>query len=287
MHRSLLAVLACSVALALSGCGKDGGGGQATASTNQGAEANKAAAAVAGGASAGESAKRRAPEPAPKAAAEAKPAAEEKPAAEAKPAPAGEGAAAEVKPHPSFQGGKIALSADDLKAFTADLEGDGPLKATFETTAGDITCTLFDAKVPKTVANFVGLARGKLAYQDPKTKKWTKGKFYDGLTFHRVIPRFMIQGGDPKGNGTGGPGYRFADEFDPSLKHSKPGILSMANAGPGTNGSQFFITEVPTPHLDNRHSVFGECGPVALVEKIARTPRGEGPVKMNKVTISR
>ncbi|WP_343218214.1 peptidylprolyl isomerase [Haloferula helveola] len=111
------------------------------------------------------------------------------------------------------------------------------------TSKGDIEATLFATKTPLTCANFLNLA---------------KRDYYDGLTFHRVIANFMIQGGDPAGNGTGGPGYKFKDEFEPSLRHSKPGILSMANAGPGTNGSQFFITHVPTPHLDNRHSVFGE-----------------------------
>ncbi len=116
-------------------------------------------------------------------------------------------------------------------------------KVIFHTNTGDVSIELFDADAPKTVENFLKLAGDG---------------FYDGLIFHRVIPDFMIQGGDPTGTGRGGPGYRFADEFDPSLKHSKPGIFSMANAGPGTNGSQFFITHVPGPHLDRRHSVFGE-----------------------------
>ena len=118
-----------------------------------------------------------------------------------------------------------------------------PLTATIKTNKGDINLKLFPDKAPLTVLNFVNLSeRG----------------FYDNLTFHRVIPNFMIQGGCPLGTGTGGPGYRFKDEFSPDLRHSKSGILSMANAGPGTNGSQFFITHVPTPHLDNRHTVFGE-----------------------------
>jgi peptidyl-prolyl cis-trans isomerase B (cyclophilin B) len=117
------------------------------------------------------------------------------------------------------------------------------LKATFHTTKGDIKLNLFPDKAPLTVLNFVNLAK--------------KG-FYDGLSFHRVIPDFMIQGGCPLGTGTGGPGYRFTDEFSSDLKHSKPGILSMANAGPNTNGSQFFITHVPTPWLDNKHAIFGE-----------------------------
>ena len=117
------------------------------------------------------------------------------------------------------------------------------IKIKMVTSKGEIEATLFASKVPMTAANFLNLAK--------------KG-YYDGITFHRVIPDFMIQGGDPTATGTGGPGYKFGDEFDPSLKHNKPGIFSMANAGPGTNGSQFFITHVPTPHLDGKHSVFGE-----------------------------
>ena len=120
---------------------------------------------------------------------------------------------------------------------------DASYTATFKTAKGDIVVELFAAQVPNTVNNFVFLARDG---------------FYDNITFHRVIPDFMAQGGDPQGTGRGGPGYQFADEFDQSLRHDKPGILSMANAGPNTNGSQFFITHVPTPHLDGKHSVFGQ-----------------------------
>jgi peptidyl-prolyl cis-trans isomerase A (cyclophilin A) len=137
-------------------------------------------------------------------------------------------------------------------------EKKGPLYATLKTSMGDIVVQLFDDKAPKTVANFVGLASGTKEWTDPKTGEKVKRPLYNGTIFHRVIPGFMIQGGDPLGNGTGGPGYRFEDEFTPELRHDKAGILSMANAGPNTNGSQFFITHRATPQLDGRHNVFGE-----------------------------
>ena len=131
------------------------------------------------------------------------------------------------------------------------------LYAVIETTLGDMVCKLEEEKTPETVKNFVGLATGEKEYVDPKTGNKSNEPFYDGTIFHRIIKNFMVQGGDRLGKGTGGPGYRFKDEFHPTLKHSKKGILSMANAGPHTNGSQFFITLVPTPWLDGRHSVFG------------------------------
>ncbi len=132
------------------------------------------------------------------------------------------------------------------------------LYATFKTSMGDIVVRLFCKDAPKTVENFVALATGEKEWTDPRTGQKSRAPLYDGTIFHRVIPDFMIQGGDPLGRGTGGPGYKFADEFDASLKHAKPGFISMATAGPDTNGSQFFITHVPTPWLDGKHSVFGE-----------------------------
>jgi peptidyl-prolyl cis-trans isomerase A (cyclophilin A) len=157
-----------------------------------------------------------------------------------------------------------------LADATRGIAGKGPLVASIETSMGTFTCTLFEDKAPLAVANFVALARGLRAFRDVKTGKWVKRPFYDGLTFHRVIPRFMIQGGCPKGNGSGDPGYAFADEFDLSLRHDRPGRMSLANSGPNTNGSQFFITEVPTPWLDDHHTIFGACEPIDFVRDVAR-----------------
>jgi peptidyl-prolyl cis-trans isomerase A (cyclophilin A) len=166
--------------------------------------------------------------------------------------------------------------------------------AHFTTSEGNFTVRLFDEDVPNTVANFVGLAEGTKEWTDPKSGQAVKRPFYDGLIFHRVIDGFMIQGGDPLGTGTGGPGYKFGDEFSAKLKHTKAGILSMANAGANTNGSQFFITLAPTPWLDNKHSVFGEViEGMDVVKKIGSTPvskPGDRPVKpitVQSVTISR
>lgn len=133
-----------------------------------------------------------------------------------------------------------------------------PMYAIFETTQGTFKIKLFADKAPKTVENFVGLAEGTKEFTDPKTDKKVKRPFYDGLIFHRVIPNFMVQGGCPLGTGTGGPGYKFEDEIARDLKHDKPGKLSMANSGPNTNGSQFFITVAATPWLDGKHAIFGE-----------------------------
>lgn len=165
-----------------------------------------------------------------------------------------------------------------------DVSGEGALYARLKTTQGDIVVLLEEQRAPQTVANFCGLATGKLSWRDPATNKDMTGTaLYEGVRFHRVIPGFMVQCGDPLSRqrdtvnrwGTGGPGYRFADEFHKELRHDKPGVLSMANSGPGTNGSQFFITEGPTPHLDNRHSVFGRVvAGMQVVNKIANVSRG-------------
>jgi peptidyl-prolyl cis-trans isomerase A (cyclophilin A) len=165
--------------------------------------------------------------------------------------------------------------------------------AIFETSQGNIVVKLLEKEAPKTVENFVGLAEGTKEFTDEVTRKKEKRSFYDGLIFHRVIPQFMIQGGCPSGTGMGGPGYKFGDEFHPSLKHSKAGKLSMANAGPGTNGSQFFITVAPTPHLDNRHTIFGEVVEGQdVADKISKVPRDASdrprtPVVIQKLRIER
>ncbi len=151
------------------------------------------------------------------------------------------------------------------------------LYATLTTSLGPIRVQLLPNHAPKTVANFVELAEGSREWTDPRTGKKSTAKLYDGTVFHRVIAGFMIQGGDPLGTGTGGPGYRFPDEFHPELQFDRPYLLAMANAGPGTNGSQFFITVGPTPHLNRRHTIFGEVADQAsreVVDRIATTPTG-------------
>jgi peptidyl-prolyl cis-trans isomerase A (cyclophilin A) len=185
-----------------------------------------------------------------------------------------------------------------------EVPGTGDLYARMTTTEGTIILLLEEKRAPKTVANFVGLATGKIDWKDPKTGQAQKGvPLYDGVRFHRVIPDFMIQCGDPLSRhtdessadrwGTGGPGYQFGDEFHPELRHKGGGILSMANSGPGTNGSQWFITERDTAHLDNRHSVFGKVvSGIDIVKKIARVNRSgsDRPTKdvvLNKIEIFR
>lgn len=176
------------------------------------------------------------------------------------------------------------------EAFAGDdaLKGEGNLWATFKTTMGDFDCRLFEKKTPGTVANFVGLARGTRPSFNKKADVWETKKFYDGVLFHRVIANFMIQTGDPTGSGTGGPGYVIVDEFDKSLRHSKAGILSMANRGPNTGSSQFFVTVRATTNLDDRHAVFGICPnpkvPVKISKvKTARAPMPDKPVEDVKI----
>ncbi|HEY5051004.1 MAG TPA: peptidylprolyl isomerase [Acidothermaceae bacterium] len=165
--------------------------------------------------------------------------------------------------------------------------------ATLHTTKGDIEIRLFADHAPKTVANFVELAEGTKEWKDPRSGSKTTSKLYDGTVFHRVIDGFMIQGGDPLGSGRGGPGYQFADEFHPELAFNRPYLLAMANAGPNTNGSQFFITVGPTPHLNRKHTIFGEVTKGSdVVDAIATAPTASGDrprmdIVINSVTIER
>jgi peptidyl-prolyl cis-trans isomerase A (cyclophilin A) len=169
------------------------------------------------------------------------------------------------------------------------------LYMSIETSMGDIHCRLFEKEAPLTVKTIVGLATGKLSYIDPRTKQKVSGKpFYDGLTFHRVVPSFMIQGGDPLGTGEGEPGgpeFPFKDEFTPILRFNIPGRLAMANAGPNTNGSQFFITEVAAPYLNDKHTIFGQCEELSVIKAIARTPAQEErpitPLVIKRVSVER
>lgn len=179
-------------------------------------------------------------------------------------------------------------------AIETIVPGSGTLKVTFVTSMGEIHGTLYEKEAPRTVANFAALALGKVSWTHPKTGEKSDNPLYANITFHRVIPDFMIQGGCPLGTGTGGPGYRFGDEIHPALKHTRGGLLSMANAGPATNGSQFFMTEVATPWLDGKHAIFGEVDAegLSLIKKIARVPTLPGdkpktPVLLNQVKVFR
>jgi peptidyl-prolyl cis-trans isomerase A (cyclophilin A) len=172
------------------------------------------------------------------------------------------------------------------------VKGTGALSAKIETSLGTATCRLFDDKAPVTVANFIGLATGERTWKDPNSGKWVNKPAYDGTTFHRVIKGFMIQGGDPKGNGTGEPGYVIKDEIWEGGKHDRTGLLCMANRGPNTNGAQFFITEEPKASLDGQYTIFGECAPTQVVHDIAKLPTGpsdkpQTPVIIKSVKISR
>ncbi|MEV5750879.1 peptidylprolyl isomerase [Actinoallomurus sp. NPDC052308] len=169
----------------------------------------------------------------------------------------------------------------------------GELIATLNTTMGPIVIRLFPEQAPKTVQNFVGLAEGTIEWTHPETGQRSRNPLYNGTIFHRVIDQFMIQGGDPLGQGFGGPGYEFEDEIDPALRFDRPYLLAMANAGPGTNGSQFFVTVVPTPHLNGRHTIFGEVVQGSdVVDAIAKakTGRNDRPAEdivLESVTIER
>lgn len=189
------------------------------------------------------------------------------------------GGTASAQPKPADS----ALAAA-LKGVTG--KGDD-LLATFTTSMGALHCRLFYKDAPKTVANFAGLATGNKDFTDPTTGKTTRRPFYDGLTFHRVIPEFMIQGGDPLGSGTGGPGFQIPDEFAPGMTHDRGGLLSMANAGPNTGGSQFFVTEKATPWLNGRHALFGECKEVTTIKQMARVPVGPGDRPMETLKIEK
>ena len=165
----------------------------------------------------------------------------------------------------------------------------GAPTAVIDTTAGTLRCTLFEKETPETVANFIGLANGTKDWKNPVSGSTKHGvPLYDGTIFHRIIPNFMIQGGDPAGNGSGDPGYKFKDEIVPTLMFDRPGRLAMANSGPGTNGSQFFITEVPTPHLNGRHTIFGQCDEASIVlekqiARMARDPSDDKPFRAVKI----
>ncbi len=189
-----------------------------------------------------------------------------------------------------------------MKFPPIDIPGQGELHASLHTSKGKMVARLHEKGAPNTVKNFVGLARGVIDWVDPKTKKTVKGvPFYDGLLVHRIVRNFVIQVGDPKTRyseleaewGTGDPGYKFRDEFDPALRHNRAGMLSMANSGPNSNGSQFFVTEVPTPHLDKRHSVFGQLiTGLDVIKEIANAPtddrgRPNPPIYLEKVEIFR
>ena len=164
------------------------------------------------------------------------------------------------------------------------------LRAVLKTSMGEITCELYPDKAPMTVDNFIGLATGTKEWRNPASRAKMHKPLYDGTIFHRVINGFMIQGGDPLGNGAGDPGYSFKDEFNSALRFDQPGRLAMANSGPNTNGSQFFITQVPVPHLNNHHTIFGQCGPMTVINAIARVPTDPNdkpfkPVKLIHVAI--
>jgi peptidyl-prolyl cis-trans isomerase A (cyclophilin A) len=194
---------------------------------------------------------------------------------------------------PAGKGGSDPLNGSFTMAdATKDLPGKGPIVAKIDTSKGALQCKLLDDKAPVTVANFIGLATGKRAWKDPNSGQWVNRPAYDGTGFHRIIKGFMIQGGDPKGNGSGEPGYVIKDELWDGAKHDRAGLLCMANRGPNTNGAQFFITDAAAAHLDTSYTIFGECAPVEVVHDIANVPTGmqdkpQTPVTIKSITISR
>ncbi len=210
---------------------------------------------------------------------------------------------AAVTPPPSLRPPTTSAGPDPMNGHftlaqaTAGLSGSGPITAHINTSMGQISCHLYDDKAPVTVANFIGLATGKRSWVDPNTNTWVNRPAYDGTTFHRIIKNFMIQGGDPKGNGSGEPGYTIPDEMWAGGKHDRAGLLCMANRGKNTNGAQFFITESDGPSVKaldgyGTYTIFGECSPVSLVHTIAAVPTAAGdrpqtPVTINSVTITR
>ena len=207
---------------------------------------------------------------------------EETAAAAATP-PAPTPAPAEAAPKAPAANGDPVQGKFSLEDATENLPGKGPLVAEIETDEGKLVCDLYDDKAPVTVANFVGLARGLRPFKAPDGK-WTKKPAYDGTTFHRVIKGFMIQGGDPSGTGAGEPGYVIPDEIWPGSAHNARGFLCMANRGPNTNGQQFFITDAAAKHLDGGYTIFGKCGPDAVIEKLSSVPvQGDHSVKPSKI----
>lgn len=175
----------------------------------------------------------------------------------------------------------------DLTDAIRDLHGQWPLRAVLETSEGNLECTLWDEVAPITVASFVGLARGLRPWRDPRSGTWRARPAYDGSSFHRVIPGFMIQGGDPTGTGSGEPGFLLPDEIDESVHTDRRGLLFMANRGPDTNGMQFFILDAPARHIDGRYTAFGECGPDEVIASIAAVRTGAGDRPLVPVTIER
>jgi peptidyl-prolyl cis-trans isomerase A (cyclophilin A) len=206
-------------------------------------------------------------------------------------APSDAGARTALGPHDAGADGDPLGGEWSLPDAIAGLAGTGPLRARIDTPRGALTCTLYPERAPETVANFVGLARGLRTWRDGARGPWVKRPFYDGTTFHRIIRGFMIQGGAPAGDVSGGPGYVIDDEVWPGATHDRAGLLCMANAGPNTGGSQFFITDGPAKHLDKGFTIFGECAPLATIHALASWPvsgdKAIDPPTIRSVTVSR